>query len=260
MPDLLIDRRVLMYFLHVLPYVTCTPKEKVDRPIVPTGTIVHSFDARLWGAMQQALLGEWLLPRDCVHRTTAGALDPGRISHSVQKLGCIILSSEYVTCSVRSSKYCDCCSVRYDAKLANSICLAPAFSVFKVRWLLYHEDGGIPLARVLDTRSVTFPSGRHTKSVSWVRERTIPTQRPRLPGEVNAIFADRGCHIVSVTDPYARIHTFLDRSRYVFFKVAPQLYSRGWMDPVPDPLLLGKRGSTGNRIRTSGFVTRNSDH
>jgi hypothetical protein len=32
---------------------------------------------------------------------------------------------------------------------------------------------------------------------------------------------------VSVTDPYGRILGFLDRSRYFFFQVAPQLYSRG---------------------------------
>jgi hypothetical protein len=49
-------------------------------------------------------------------------------------------------------------------------------------------------------------------------------------------FAERGCHVVSVTDPYGRILAFLDRSRYFFFQVAPQFYSRGWVDPVPDPL------------------------
>jgi hypothetical protein len=30
--------------------------------------------------------------------------------------------------------------------------------------------------------------------------------------------------------------------------------------PVPDPLLLRKSGSAGNRTRTSGSVARNSDH
>jgi hypothetical protein len=33
-------------------------------------------------------------------------------------------------------------------------------------------------------------------------------------------FADRGCHVVSVTDPYSRILGFLDRRRYFFFQVA----------------------------------------
>jgi hypothetical protein len=32
------------------------------------------------------------------------------------------------------------------------------------------------------------------------------------------------------------------------------------VDPVPDPLLLRKSGSAGNRTRASGTVARNSDH
>jgi hypothetical protein len=40
-------------------------------------------------------------------------------------------------------------------------------------------------------------------------------------------FADRGCHVVSVTVPYGRILVFLNRSRYFFFQVNLQLYSRG---------------------------------
>jgi hypothetical protein len=47
--------------------------------------------------------------------------------------------------------------------------------------------------------------------------------------------ADRGCHVVSVTDPHGRIIDFLDRSRYFFFQVAPQLYSRAWVDPRSRP-------------------------
>jgi hypothetical protein len=37
---------------------------------------------------------------------------------------------------------------------------------------------------------------------------------------------DRGCHVVSVTDPYGRILDFLDKP-LLFYQVAPQLYSRG---------------------------------
>jgi hypothetical protein len=59
-------------------------------------------------------------------------------------------------------------------------------------------------------------------------------------------FADRGCHVVSATDPYGRILGFIDSSRYFFFQVAPQLYSRGWVDPVPGPPLLRNSGSAGN--------------
>jgi hypothetical protein len=64
-------------------------------------------------------------------------------------------------------------------------------------------------------------------SVALVRKRTIPTERPPLVGEVSANFADRGCHVVSATDHHGRILGFLDRSRYYFFQVTPQLYSRG---------------------------------
>jgi hypothetical protein len=52
----------------------------------------------------------------------------------------------------------------------------------------------------------------------WVRERTIPTEQPPLVGEVLLPIVDRGCHVVSVTDPYGRILSFLDRSRYFSIK------------------------------------------
>jgi hypothetical protein len=67
----------------------------------------------------------------------------------------------------------------------------------------------------------------------------------RLSAKLVPTFADRGCHVVSVTDSHGCILGFLDRSRYYFFQVAPQLYSRGWVDPVPDPLRLRKSGSAG---------------
>jgi hypothetical protein len=74
--------------------------------------------------------------------------------------------------------------------------------------------------------------------VAWVRKRPI---------------------MVSAMDPYGRVLCFLDWSRYFFFQVAPRVYSRGWVDPVPDPLLVRKSGSVGNRTRTSASVARNSD-
>jgi hypothetical protein len=69
-----------------------------------------------------------------------------------------------------------------------------------------------------------------------------------------------GCRVVSTTDPYGRILSFLDRSRYFSFQVAPQLYSRGWVDPITDALLLRKSVSAENRTRPSGSVAKNSDH
>jgi hypothetical protein len=66
-------------------------------------------------------------------------------------------------------------------------------------------------------------------------------------GEVMPTFA-----YVGVTWSARRFPTvvnlgFLDRIRYFFFQVAPQLSSRGCVDPVTDPLLLIKSGSAGNR-------------
>jgi hypothetical protein len=71
-----------------------------------------------------------------------------------------------------------------------------------------------------------------------------------LSAKLLPTFEDRGYHVVSVMDPYGRILNFLDRSHYYFFQVVPELYSRGWVDPVPDPLLLRKFGSAGNRTWT----------
>jgi hypothetical protein len=68
-------------------------------------------------------------------------------------------------------------------------------------------------------------------SMVWVRERTIPTQRPPLVGEVRV---PRGQSDGS-RRPYSR---FSRQEPLLFYQVAPQLYSRDWVGPVPDPLLL----------------------
>jgi hypothetical protein len=67
-------------------------------------------------------------------------------------------------------------------------------------------------------------NNNNNNSVTLVCERTIPTERPPLLGELNANFV----RIEGVTwTAHGRILAFLDRSRYCFFQVAPQLYSRG---------------------------------
>jgi hypothetical protein len=69
-----------------------------------------------------------------------------------------------------------------------------------------------------------------------------PTSEPylssdrRLSAKLVPTFADRGCHVFSAANPHGRNFDFLDRSRYYFFKVAPQLSSQGWVDPFPDSL------------------------
>jgi hypothetical protein len=73
-----------------------------------------------------------------------------------------------------------------------------------------------------------FTSLRHnTPAVDTVQQQTpwpesaIELYRPsdlRLSAKLVPTFADRGCHVVSVTDLYGFILDFLDRSRYFFFK------------------------------------------
>jgi hypothetical protein len=89
----------------------------------------------------------------------------------------------------------------------------------------------IAVTEDLPNPHVQTDCNRHVQnknSVSLVRERTIPTERPSLIGEVGAdFFADSGSRVVSAADPYGRILGFLDRSCYFFFQVPPQLYSQG---------------------------------
>jgi hypothetical protein len=75
-----------------------------------------------------------------------------------------------------------------------------------------------------------------------------PSNR-RLSAKLVATLADRGCRVVSATNPHGREFRFSRPEPLLSFQVAPQLSSRGWVGPVPDPLLLRKSGSAGSRTR-----------
>jgi hypothetical protein len=90
-----------------------------------------------------------------------------------------------------------------------------------------------------------------------------PSDR-RLTAKWLPTFSDRGVphgQRDGSLRPYSRVSR---QEPLLFYQVAPQLYSRGWVDPVPDLLLLFFflffSGSAGNRTRTSGSVAKNSDH
>jgi hypothetical protein len=105
----------------------------------------------------------------------------------------------------------------------------------------------------------SFQWYNYKNSVVWVREWTIPTERPPLVGEASANFCWQRVPLGQCDEslrPYSRISR---PERYFFFQITPQLYSRGRVDPVRDPLLLRKSGSAGNRTRTSGSAVKNSD-
>jgi hypothetical protein len=84
-----------------------------------------------------------------------------------------------------------------------------------------------------------------------------PSHR-RLSVKIVLTFADRGCRVVSTTDPHGRILGFLDRSRNFSIQVAPQLSSRCWVDTVRDSLLVRKSGSFRNWTR--GFWICTQEH
>jgi hypothetical protein len=77
-----------------------------------------------------------------------------------------------------------------------------------------------------------------TNSMALVCKRTIPTERLMHASEVSANF----CGLRGVTWSVQQIPTavnlaFLDLELLLYIQIAPQLSPRGWVDPIPDPLL-----------------------
>jgi hypothetical protein len=89
---------------------------------------------------------------------------------------------------------------------------APLTGIWKRRFLTGRKNIKIPPPRSVSTSELYRPSDRRL-SAKW-----LPT------------FADRGYHMVSVTSlrPYSR---FSRQEPLLFYQVAPQLYSRGWVAP-----------------------------
>jgi hypothetical protein len=95
--------------------------------------------------------------------------------------------------------------------------------------------------------------------VVLVYEQTILTERPPFVGKVSAKFVHTECSVVSAMNPRGRILGFLDRSRYFFFQVTPQLYSWGWVDPITGPLLLAEPAQN-YRVWLNGLRTADVMH
>jgi hypothetical protein len=60
--------------------------------------------------------------------------------------------------------------------------------------------------------------------------------------------------------PMAVNLSFLDRSRYFFFQVVPHLSSRGWVDPILNPLLLRKSGTIPEDVTPIGHTVNSHHH
>jgi hypothetical protein len=103
------------------------------------------------------------------------------------------------------------------------------------------------------------PSINKKNFMVWVRERTIPTERQPLAAKRLPTCADRGCHVVSVTDPSGRILGFLNRSRYFSIKQLLSCTHETEWTPFQTHYSFFS-GSARNRTRASGSVAKNSDH
>jgi hypothetical protein len=95
------------------------------------------------------------------------------------------------------------------------------------------------------------------KKTPWAsdRERTKLTSDYRLSAKLVPTFADRGCRVISMTDPYGPNLCFFRPEQLLFLSSNSSIVVTRLSDPVPDPLLLRKSGGGG-----SGSVARNSNH
>jgi hypothetical protein len=101
-----------------------------------------------------------------------------------------------------------------------------ALTVFVTYSLIMHINNVIHLANTITSWAYNLTPWPESASELY------RLSESRLSAKPVPTFVDRGCHVVSVTDSYGRILGFLDRSRNFFFQIDPQLYSRGWVDPV----------------------------
>jgi hypothetical protein len=109
----------------------------------------------------------------------------------------------------------------------NSVCFS-CVACWNQQILLPHNRGSslltpnhaVHLFQVME-HSLTNKQTPWSESAS---ELYRPSDR-RLSAKWLPTFADKGCHVVSVMDPYSR---FSRQEPLLFYQVAPQLYSRGW--------------------------------
>jgi hypothetical protein len=73
------------------------------------------------------------------------------------------------------------------------------------------------------------------------------------------LLGDRGCHVVSVTNPYGRVLGFLDMNRYFSISSSSSVVLTRLSGPRSKPTTFFS-GTAGNRVRASGSVAKNSDH
>jgi hypothetical protein len=97
-------------------------------------------------------------------------------------------------------------------------------------------------------------------SVALVRDRTIPTERLPLDGELSVNFCGLKvscCQRYGSPRPYSRPSK---PETLLFFPSSSSVVLTRLSGPVPDPLLLRKSGSSGNRTRDLWICSQELDH
>jgi hypothetical protein len=97
--------------------------------------------------------------------------------------------------------------------------LSWVFDSDSVRSMLYHwmlscqnlQMGCHKCSAVNVIKKTKTPSPESSSELHWLSDR-------RFSAKLMSTFAGRGCHVVSMTEPYCHILGFLDRSRYFFFE------------------------------------------
>jgi hypothetical protein len=105
--------------------------------------------------------------------------------------------------------------------------------------------------KIISPTPSSFKRTPMKKTPPWVlvRKWNIPTERQPMVLEVSAKFVGKMCRVVSTMGPHSHNLGSIDRSRYSYIRVAPELSSHGWKYPVLGPILLRKSGSVENRTQ-----------
>jgi hypothetical protein len=125
--------------------------------------------------------------------------------------------------------------------------------LWNVSWLLDRLHGVISEDKDLQSNFFTVSFFLFTNTIKkftpWPESTSelYQLRNSRLLAKLVPVFADRECSTVSTMHSYGSFLGFLYWSHYYFFQVAPQLYSRDWVESIPDPLLLRKSGSAMNQ-------------
>jgi hypothetical protein len=135
----------------------------------------------------------------------------------------------------QSSPYDSILSLKHPFSLPSNPPRLPLWSSGQSSWLQIRRPG-------FESASELYRPSDRRLSAKW-----LPT------------FADRGCHVVRVTDPYGSILGFLDRSRYFSISSSSVVLTR-LSGPRSRPTTFSFPGSAGNRTRATGSVAKNSDH